>query len=63
MMLCSICGKPVVLSPSAKERAAKYGGDPIDYIRLLPTHSDCAIAKREAETLELVRRITNGYHP
>jgi hypothetical protein len=58
-MNCTICGKPVVLSPSAAERAAK-DNDPSHtaayYTRLFPTHSDCALNKREQDTRELLRR-------
>lgn len=56
-MNCSICGKPVVLIPSAKDRAKKYGGDPSDYTKLFTTHAECAITKRNEGTLELIRRL------
>jgi len=56
-MNCTICGKPIVLVPSATERAAKYGGKPSDYTKLFTTHSECSIAKRERETVELMRRL------
>lgn len=55
-MNCSICGKPIVLVPSAKERARKYGGSPSDYVRMFTAHSECTIIKREADVLELMRR-------
>ena len=48
-MNCTICHKPIVLSPSASERAAKYGGSPSDYIKLFDTHADCLISKRSKE--------------
>lgn len=54
---CTICGKPVVLVPSAKERAAKAGGKPSDYTKLFTAHTQCTIDKREADTLDLMRRI------
>lgn len=54
-MKCSICNKPIVLVPSAKERAAKYGGVPSDYTKLFTTHAECAVEKREQETRELMR--------
>lgn len=56
-MNCAICSKPIVLVPSAKERAAKYGGSPSDYTKLFTTHSECFVAKREREAVELMRRI------
>jgi hypothetical protein len=59
-MLCKICNKPVVLAPSAKERAKKYGGEPEDYIKLFTTHGQCAVNRRESETLELINRINGG---
>lgn len=59
-MKCKLCGKPVVLVPSANERA-KSTGYPVSYFQnLFDTHSDCAIAKREADTLELMRRTNKG---
>ena len=59
-MNCTICGKPITLQPSAKERAAKYGGKPSDYTKLFTTHAQCTITKREQETVELMRRINGG---
>ena len=59
-MKCSICGKPVVLVPSAAERAKRYGGKPSDYTRLFTEHSECVIAKREKDTRELIRSLDSG---
>lgn len=56
-MNCRICNKPVVLVPSATERAAKFGGEPADYTALFTTHSKCQLAKREQDTLALIRRL------
>lgn len=58
-MNCTICGKRIILMPSAKARADKYGGSPKDYIRLFTSHAECAINKREAETIALMHRIAN----
>jgi hypothetical protein len=55
-MNCTICHKPITLNPSAAERARRYGGKAIDYVRMFTTHPDCTIAKREAETRELIAR-------
>ena len=55
-MKCTICGKPITLVPSARERAAKYGGKPSDYTKLFSEHAECVAAKRERETLELIKR-------
>lgn len=56
-MNCNICGKPVVLVPSARERAEKYGGSPDDYTKLFTSHADCFIEKRRKDTAELMRRL------
>lgn len=55
-MNCKICNKPVVLVPSAKDRAAKFGGKPSDYTKLFDTHSTCLVNKRSAESVELMRQ-------
>lgn len=59
-MKCTICNKPIVLVPSASERAARYGGKPSDYTKLFTEHAQCAVAKREQETLRLMRKINAG---
>lgn len=56
-MNCTICGKPVVLVPTAKERAAKYGGRPADYTALFTTHSQCTLNQRASETSALMRKL------
>lgn len=56
-MNCTICEKPVTLSPSAAERAKKYGGKASDYTKLFPQHSQCVIDKRNAPIP--YKRITN----
>jgi hypothetical protein len=55
---CLECGKPVVLVPSAAERArTDVTGKPASYYtKLFPRHAACIVAKREKETLELMRR-------
>jgi len=55
-MKCTICKKPINLVPSAAERAQKYGGNPSDYIKLFTEHTECALRKREDDTMELIRR-------
>lgn len=55
-MNCKICGKPIVLFPSAEERARKFGGSPSDYIKMFDTHADCFIAKRSQESVDLMRQ-------
>ena len=56
-MNCSRCGKPIILQPSATERARRYGGKPSDYTKLFTMHSECQVEARKEETLELIRRI------
>jgi hypothetical protein len=55
-MNCSKCGKPIILTPSARERAAKYGGKPSDYTSLFTIHSDCLIQKRDDAVRKLIVR-------
>jgi hypothetical protein len=59
-MNCKICGKPIVLTPSAEERAAKdvTGKSAAYYRSLFTEHSACSLAKREADTIQLMRRIS-----
>lgn len=56
-MKCTLCGKEIVLVPSASERAEKFGGKPSDYIKLFTTHGACAVAKRNTDTVALMRRL------
>ena len=58
-MNCTICGKRIVLVPSAKARAAKFGGKASDYTALFTAHTECLLAKREADTIALMRRINS----
>lgn len=55
-MNCTICGKPIVLIPSAAERAKKFGGKASDYTKLFTAHAQCTIDKRNRETSELIAR-------
>lgn len=58
-MNCTICSKPIILVPSAKERAAKdvTGKSAAYYTKLFTEHAQCVIDKRERETLELMRSV------
>ena len=54
---CTLCGQPITLVPSAEERSRKTG-QPADFFRRLFTeHSACALAKRNQDTLDLIRRV------
>lgn len=46
-MNCIHCKKPIILVPSATERAAKYGGKPSDYTKLFTAHPDCTLKYRD----------------
>jgi len=59
-MNCSICGKKIVLVPSAKERSKRYGGKPGDYTKLFTEHSECLLQKREQDTIKLMRKLAKG---
>jgi hypothetical protein len=56
---CSICGKPIILIPSAQERARKdVCGNPASYYTaIFTTHADCALAKSRQETSDLLVRL------
>ncbi len=56
-MKCRICNEPIVLIPSAKERADKFGGKPSDYTKLFTTHSLCLLEKRAKQTDELMKKV------
>lgn len=53
---CRICGEPIVLVPSAQERAIKYGGVPSDYIKLFDAHTACALKERSEQVAMLIKR-------
>lgn len=55
-MNCTLCKKPIVLVPSAAERAKKYGNTPAFYTSLFTEHADCTLAKRKADTSALMQR-------
>lgn len=56
-MDCKHCGKPIVLVPSATERAAKFGGEAREYTRLFTYHAECTLKVRAEGTTELIRRL------
>lgn len=57
MSNCIHCKKPIILVPSAEERAAKdISGLPASFYRNHFTeHTECALAKRKAETTALMQ--------
>jgi hypothetical protein len=56
-MNCTHCAKPIVLVPSAAERAAKdVAGHPASYYTSLFTmHAECQLELRRKSTTELLR--------
>ena len=60
-MKCTICHKPIVLVPSAQERAKKFGGKPSDYTRQFTEHAACTLAKRTADTARLLNNVYNAF--
>lgn len=54
---CRICGEPIILKPSASERAIKYGGVPSDYTKLFDAHSSCALKERSEQAVALIDRM------
>ncbi len=54
-MNCSHCHKPIILVPSASERAKKSGGSPSDYTKLFTIHADCQIKKYKEEVSILMQ--------
>ena len=57
-MNCTICNKPIVLIPSASERAAKdvTGKSTQYYTSLFTTHVDCTLTKRTADLSKLLEK-------
>jgi hypothetical protein len=58
-MNCSFCDKPVVLVPSAAERAKHLGKSASYYTALFPNHADCLIKHRNKLLLGLIERDKN----
>ena len=55
-MNCTICGEPIVLVPSAQQRAERFGGLPSHYTKLFTAHGACQVKKREEDTLRLLKK-------
>ena len=56
-MKCTLCGKPVMLIPSATERASKdVTGRPASfYTALFTTHAACVLEKRAQDTTKFMQ--------
>lgn len=57
MLKCTICQQPIVLIPSAQERAKKFGGSAKDYEGLFTQHPECAIHQGNQGATALVKTI------
>lgn len=57
MANCVYCKKPIILVPSAQERAERYGGKPSDYTKQFTYHADCFTKHHQQETSALINRI------
>jgi len=57
MANCKLCHNPIVLIPSAQERAAKHGGAARDYTNLFDMHPGCSIEQRTKADVALMRKI------
>jgi hypothetical protein len=55
-MNCTHCNKPIVLVPSATERANKYGGKPSDYTKLFTAHAACTVKYRNELASKLMAK-------
>jgi hypothetical protein len=53
---CTICNEPIILVPSAAERARKFGGRPQDYANAFDQHGTCTVRKRSEEARKNARR-------
>lgn len=55
--ICPHCDKPIILQPSAAERARKSGETPQYYRDLFPAHASCEVEARSRASEELMQRI------
>ena len=55
---CTICNEPIVLIPSAAERARKDMSSMTasDYTDMFDQHGECTVRKRSAQAIETMRR-------
>ncbi len=47
--ICPHCHQPIVLVPSATERAKKFGGSPSDYTAIFTMHATCQLERRDGK--------------
>lgn len=57
---CRICGAPVVLSPSANQRAKNSGYSANYYRNLFPDHAQCVVAKNSKEVSDLMAKLRDA---
>ena len=61
MRTCTYCGKPIILIPSAEERARKYGGNASDYTKLFTAHGSCVVNARSESARRLMEKFRAGH--
>jgi hypothetical protein len=60
MAKCTICNKPIILIPSAAQRAKNSNEPASFYTALFAEHNQCAVKKRSAEATALMRQIASN---
>ena len=55
-MKCTMCGKPIILVPSAEERAKKSCETPNYYRKLFTIHSYCLVKKRNYMNRQILNK-------
>ena len=58
---CRICGKDIVLVPSAKQRSISTGQPESYFLNLFTTHSECFLEKRKQDFSETISRLNNQH--
>lgn len=61
MKKCTICKEPIILTPSAQERARRFGGKPSDYTNIFSQHSDCTVRARSAASITAMKKANEKY--
>lgn len=57
--ICKYCGEPVILNPSAEERARKSGKTPQYYLNLFQSHAKCVVEARSKAAYAAIPRRTH----
>jgi len=57
MTSCKFCGKPIVLVPSAQERAKSTGLPASNFTKMFQWHSECLVEYRNREASAFIKRL------